>query len=310
METRQIVRVVLASPSDVQDERNIVADVVSEVNKLAAHRDGLQLELKRWETDVHSGFHVDGPQGLIDDVLQIEDSAILIGIFWKKFGTPVSDAGSGTEHEFLRAYKSWKSTRRPEIMLYFKEADFFPRTPEELEQVGAVMAFKKRIEKEGVYTTFVTPSDFEKTLRHQLTEVVRKLATPNMNPAVVDQVESVLATVQSVVPPRKPRRFPRYLPHDNVLWEDEGKNDFLGGLMVEGPLCPEDRATLRIRGGRSKETASVDISDGYLEIGQYRSLTCPECLADYQLTPDGSDKKLHVSMDEVRARFEGLRRQT
>ena len=60
-----------------------------------------------------------GPQGLIDPILRIEDGDVLLGIFWKRFGTPTTDAGSGTEHEFLRAYASWQQHRRPQIMAYF-----------------------------------------------------------------------------------------------------------------------------------------------------------------------------------------------
>ena len=67
----------------------------------------------RWETDAYPGFHPEGPQGLIDAILRIEDCDILIGIFWKRFGTPVSDACSGTAHEFQRAYEAWQEHQRP-----------------------------------------------------------------------------------------------------------------------------------------------------------------------------------------------------
>jgi hypothetical protein len=31
--------------------------------------------------------------------MQIADSDVVVGIFWKRFGTPTRDAQSGTEHE-------------------------------------------------------------------------------------------------------------------------------------------------------------------------------------------------------------------
>ncbi|HEY5871461.1 MAG TPA: formylglycine-generating enzyme family protein [Candidatus Tectomicrobia bacterium] len=48
---------------------------------------------------------------------------MLLGIFWKRFGTPTADAGSGTEHEFLRACAAWQQHGRPQIMVYFNRRD-------------------------------------------------------------------------------------------------------------------------------------------------------------------------------------------
>ena len=97
------LRIVVASPGDVQPQRDVLPTVIEELNKSIAADRSLRLELSRWETDAYPGFHPEGPQGLIDPILQIEDCAILIGIFWKRFGTPTADGTTGTEHEFLRA---------------------------------------------------------------------------------------------------------------------------------------------------------------------------------------------------------------
>jgi len=58
---------------------------------------------------------------LIDDQLRIEGCDILIGVFWKRFGTAVGDAESGTAHESRRAMETWKDKGTPEVMLYFRE---------------------------------------------------------------------------------------------------------------------------------------------------------------------------------------------
>ena len=70
----KILRVVVASPGDVQAERDRVPVVVAELNRGVAADRGLRLEVYRWETDVYPGFHAEGPQGLIDPILRIEDS--------------------------------------------------------------------------------------------------------------------------------------------------------------------------------------------------------------------------------------------
>src|SRR5262245_51332075 len=128
MHQANILRIVVASPNDVQAERKALSTVVGELNRGVARDRGLQLDITRWEDDAYAEFHPQGPQGLIDAILRIEDCDIFIGMFWKRFGTPVSDAGSGTEHEFQRAYDVWKQQRRPHIMMYFNQRAYTPKT--------------------------------------------------------------------------------------------------------------------------------------------------------------------------------------
>ena len=121
------IRIVVASPNDVIKECEALFSIIDRVNRNTAERLGLILMLGRWETDTYPGFHVDGPQGLVDSILKIEDCDILIGIFWKRFGTPTSDGKTGTEHEFYNAYEAWKKNRRPQIMLYFNLKEYSPQ---------------------------------------------------------------------------------------------------------------------------------------------------------------------------------------
>jgi hypothetical protein len=116
-----VLRLVVASPSDVKDERDALAEILEEVNRDTVGPARLHLELSRWETDAYPGFHAEGPQGLIDPILKIEDCDVLIGIFWTKMGTPTPGGRTGTEHEFHTAFQSWKRSDRPQIMAYFFE---------------------------------------------------------------------------------------------------------------------------------------------------------------------------------------------
>ena len=107
------IRIVVASPGDVEAERDPrLAAVIEELN-LEFENAGCILPLASvGAMDSHPGFHVLGPQGMVDPGLDIENCDILIGIFWKRFGTPTPDAGSGTEHEFKIAYERWKAALR------------------------------------------------------------------------------------------------------------------------------------------------------------------------------------------------------
>ncbi len=167
------LRVVLASPSDVQPERDVLPSVIEELNRGFGEVLGVDLKLYRWETDAYPGFHPEGPQGLIDSILRIDDCDLLIGIFWKRFGTPTKSAGSGAEHEFLTAYEAWKKARRPQIMMYFKEAPYSPKTREETEQWGKVLDFKANFPNEGLWWPFIETGEFEKLVRQHLSDWLR-----------------------------------------------------------------------------------------------------------------------------------------
>jgi hypothetical protein len=168
------VRIVVASPSDVHAERELLQGVLEEVNRNIAADRGLRLELSRWETDAYPGFHVDGPQGLIDTILKIDDCDVLIGVFWKRFGTPVKDAKSGTEHEFNRAYEAWKTNGRPQIMVYFNQQPLFPATEDEANQLSRVLAFRSALPREGLWWPYKGKPSFEKLVRNHLAAFIRQ----------------------------------------------------------------------------------------------------------------------------------------
>ena len=165
----QILRIVVASPGDVQAERNALSTVVEEINHGIARDRGVRLELARWETDAYPGFHPEGPQGLIDPILRIDACDILIGIFWKRFGTPMKDAQSGTEHEFRLGYEAWKQAGRPHIMVYFNQRAYTPKTREETDQWGQVLDFQRNFPKEGLWWPYRGRVQFERLVRNHLT---------------------------------------------------------------------------------------------------------------------------------------------
>jgi len=188
------LQVVVAFPGDVQAERDIIPRVFEELNNGIAALCNVWLELHRWETDSYPGFHPEGPQGIIDRILKIEDCHILIGIFWKRFGTPVSDAKSGTEHEFKTAYEAWKKKGSPQIMVYFSQKLSKAKSPQEADQERLVLEFKERFPAEGLRWDYQDEKDFERLLRTHLTKFISDQPTRG-NP---QQVYSSLKDPESV----------------------------------------------------------------------------------------------------------------
>ncbi|MGA2008927.1 MAG: FxSxx-COOH system tetratricopeptide repeat protein [Solirubrobacteraceae bacterium] len=181
----ELIRVVVLSPGDVAEERATVAVVVDELNRRVARSHGCLLSLWRWETDARAGLHIAGPQGLIDERMEIGESDIAIGIFWWRFGTPTGDARSGTEHELRRAWEAWRENHRPDVMVYFCEREGFPASKAEAEQLMQVMAFREELPREQLWWSYTTPVEFERLVRGHLEDVIVRRAARTTPPAPV-----------------------------------------------------------------------------------------------------------------------------
>lgn len=60
MQPKHALRIVLSSPSDVDDECRAMEGVVAELNRGVAHERHAVLELTHWQTDAYPGFHPEG----------------------------------------------------------------------------------------------------------------------------------------------------------------------------------------------------------------------------------------------------------
>ena len=145
MQTK-VLRIVISSPGDVKIERDAVDAVVADLNPILRSANvPYQFVVSRWERDAIPGLHPSGPQGRIDEALKIPDCDFLVGIFWKRFGTPVAGSGSGTEHEIIQAIASWETKRSPQLLLYFNESPLTAETPEEEAQFQKLQVFEREL---------------------------------------------------------------------------------------------------------------------------------------------------------------------
>ena len=168
------VSIFLASPSDLNEERKAVRQVIDELNGLVRQTMNVHLDLLAWETDAYPSAGVDA-QDVINS--QIGDEYdIFIGMMWQRFGTPTGRAGSGTEEEFERAYSRFvESSGKTKIMLYFSSK---PIQPDEVdfEQLGKVRTFKLRAQELGIlHWPFNDVESFQKALKMHLIKQISDL---------------------------------------------------------------------------------------------------------------------------------------
>jgi hypothetical protein len=152
--------VMIASPGDIQIERNIVREVVHEWNTVNAMSRNAVLLPVGWET--HSTpLQGDRPQAIINGQL-LKDADLLIAAFWTRLGTPTGKAASGTVEEIEEHIKAGKPA-----LLYFSTA---PVAPESLDpdQYQALKQFKSECRDRGLYHTYDSPTEFRDKVRCHL----------------------------------------------------------------------------------------------------------------------------------------------
>ena len=165
-----VLKVFVASPSDVAAEREALAHAVDSINSIFAETT-IRLELIRWEHDASPDLGEVDAQAVVNR--QAEDCDIFVGIVWKTIGQPTQRAESGTIEEFERAIERLeKDPGSVRVMMYFKDSP--PSSLEEidLDQLQKVRKFQSRVKGLGLYYTFRSVNDFSNAVRQHLAKIV------------------------------------------------------------------------------------------------------------------------------------------
>jgi hypothetical protein len=160
-------RVLIASPSDLNEERQAVTDAINEWNAEHAVAEGVVLLPVRWETHARPTAGV-RPQQAINDQI-VANSDIVIGLFWTRFGTDTGVAESGTVEEIDQFVAALKPT-----MLYFSRRPVDPNKID-LKQHQRLRAFKEATYKTALVGDFTTVDGLRQTILRDLTRQVRDL---------------------------------------------------------------------------------------------------------------------------------------
>jgi hypothetical protein len=168
-----VIDVFVSYPSDMEEERNKLRDVISELNRTSRRR--YYLNLIDWKT--HSvpaiGNHA---QETINEISP-ESAQIFIGLMGARFGTATPSANSGTEDEFNRAVT--RHNEDPDanrIMFYFRTAPPSSLDEIDLEQLAKVRDFKASLKSSGLIWDFDTLAQFEVDIRVHLLQEAQRIA--------------------------------------------------------------------------------------------------------------------------------------
>ncbi len=155
---KKTVKVLVASPGDVKEERGMTEDVIKKWN--AHPQRPLILEAVLWEL---SGAPETGErvQGILNKQI-VDDCDFAIGIFWTRIGTNTGIAPGGAVEEVERLIKSGK-----QVMLYFSNVAFRERDVDR-KQILQLKKFKKSIQKKALIEEYDERHEFKEKLTHQL----------------------------------------------------------------------------------------------------------------------------------------------
>lgn len=160
----KVFKVLISSPTDVQAEREIVVDLIREFNSLHSTLNKVVLLPVAWETHTYplSGQR---PQEIINKQI-VDDSDLLVGIFWTRLGTPTGVSESGTVEEIERHLDKNKPA-----MLYFSQVPVVP-TNLNLEQLEAVGRLKDKYKSMSLYAEYENLEKFKDSFRIHLTRII------------------------------------------------------------------------------------------------------------------------------------------
>lgn len=155
-----VFKVMIASPSDVAVERNIIRDVLTEWNIINSDTRKIVLLPVGWET--HSTPEMGNrPQAIINKQI-LKDCDLLVGVFWTRIGTATGEYASGTIEEIEEHIKANKP-----VMLYFSNAPVHPDSVDQ-EQYSKLKEFQESCKDRGIYETYDNINDFKEKFSRQL----------------------------------------------------------------------------------------------------------------------------------------------
>jgi hypothetical protein len=172
--TRRIVKVFLASPSDLMKERDAAEEIVHKLNRMIGVRFGWELTLYRWEDQ---GPAAGRPQAIINPA--VAECDLFVGLLWQRWGEATGAFTSGFEEEFEGAKKRWRETGEPEIWLVFKAPnDGMLNDPGT--QLKQVLAFreKQQAQRDVLFREVEDLSDWKTKLHDWFLEHLFTLAFP------------------------------------------------------------------------------------------------------------------------------------
>lgn len=191
----KVFRVLVASPGDVGEERNVIPEIINEWNAANAPSTKVLLMPVKWET--HSAPLLgDRPQAIINEQL-VKDCDLLVGVFWTRIGTHTGVSISGSAEEI----EQFVALNKP-VMLYFSQTPVDPDKIE-IDQFTVLRTFKEKMRLKGLTEAYTSIPDFRQKFSRQLsinignliTALPEKSKTSPLNSKEIETTKQILNSI-------------------------------------------------------------------------------------------------------------------
>lgn len=165
----QPLRVFVASPGGVEDERQRVRDIAAELNVPLRGR-GWEIVVLGWED---RGPTAGRAQADINSDVRLCD--VFVGILWDRWGTRTGESTSGFAEEWATARDRHQASGTPDLWLFFKKSpDDASKRAAKDPQLDAVLNFRRELEQGQLvfYKTFDDLDGFEGVVRRRLLDEI------------------------------------------------------------------------------------------------------------------------------------------
>lgn len=225
-----VLKVLIASPADVSEERKNIPLIIAKWNRLNAETTKIVLLPVKWET--HSAPLLgDRPQGIVNNQV-VTTCDMAIGVFGTRLGSPTGVSESGTAEEI-----EWFLDNNKPVMLYFSSR---PIDPQKLDivQYTALKEFEKKMQKLGLTGSYTSIEDLGEQLLNQISINVSNLLSG--------------ATISTPTPEAakiKQETIKKIAKQGQIYMEDYSKDGQVKSFLVKGDT-KSIKEDLRSLGGK------------------------------------------------------------
>ncbi len=261
-------RILIASPSDIVDERKAIPEVIHSWNAANSLKSGVMLEPVLWET--HTAPEMgDRPQAIINKQL-VEICDILVGTFWTRLGTYTGRAESGTVEEIEEFRKAGKP-----VLLYFSSVPVVLDSVD-IVQYERLLEFKKQCQKEGLVSKYESIGDLREQLQRHITSTINsihKVSAEGSKEAEADEKEIQRSALEMFK-----LQFESFLRRVEAEWNAERDSEPINideGKYILEQACSEvlDFIKTQIVSNESKLTEILNEATKRLKAIQQHRLT-------------------------------------
>lgn len=194
----QLVKIFVSSPSDVEEERAVLDEIVAFINQTDGDAKGFRFETWKWEQNLVPRIGL-APQEVVDN--QTPEYGVYLGILGKRFGTPTDRFGSGTEQEFRAALAKFADTGKPWILFYFRDGPVTFNSDDEFRQYLKVREFRNELNNKGIVGTYDVVRGSRQGFYEQVHAHLSQLAKFVLNEREIDPKDVKKRLIGGAPPP-------------------------------------------------------------------------------------------------------------